>query len=213
MAEPHDHADTDSVPLSATARRSVALRLLLVEKGLLRAEDIQANVEQLENVSPATGARVVARCWTDEAFKGRMLADANAAARECGVDVFIPLVAVENTDEVHNLIVCTLCSCYPRFLIGDSPAWYKDSEYRARAVSDPRGVLEEFGLQLSADTAIHVYDSSADMRYVVIPRRPEGSEGMSQEELAELVTRDSMIGVGEARSASPVQEERERKNG
>lgn len=203
MSEPHahDHASAaESAPLSTLARRSVALRLLLVEKGRLSPDDIQTNVEWIENISPATGARIVARCWTDDAFKARMLADANAAARECGVEVLIPLVAVENTDDTHNLIVCTLCSCYPRFLIGEPPAWYKSLEYRARAVSDPRGVIAEFGLELPAETDVRVYDSAADLRYVVIPRRPAGSEGMSEEELAALVTRDSMIGVALALS-------------
>ncbi|MBT3270842.1 nitrile hydratase subunit alpha [Candidatus Poribacteria bacterium] len=214
MSETHTHEHASpaaDAPLGALAKRSVALHLLLVEKGLLCAADIHAKVEWIENISPATGARVVARCWTDEAFKQRLLADANAAAAECDVKVIIPLVAVENTDRVHNLIVCTLCSCYPRFLIGEPPAWYKSLEYRSRAVSDPRGVLREFGLEVDADTEVRVYDSSADMRYVVIPRRPPGSEGLSEEELAAFVTRDSMIGVAltlspdeAARSSSPL---------
>ncbi|MEO2003358.1 MAG: nitrile hydratase subunit alpha [Candidatus Poribacteria bacterium] len=131
-----------------------------------------------------------------------MLADANAAALECGVEVLIPLVAVENTDDVHNLIVCTLCSCYPRFLIGEPPAWYKSMGYRARAVSDPRGVVEEFGMKLDADVEVRVYDSTADLRYVVIPQRPTGTDGLSNEELATFVTRDSMIGVAPAQRQS-----------
>ena len=204
MSEPHPHgqAAAADAPLSRLAIRSVALRLLLVQKGLLAAPDIEANVQWIENISPATGARVVACCWTDEAFKQRMLADANAAALECGVEVLIPLVAVENTDDVHNLIVCTLCSCYPRFLIGEPPAWYKSMGYRARAVSDARGVVEEFGMKLDADVEVRVYDSTADLRYVVIPQRPTGTDGMSNEELATFVTRDSMIGVAPAQRQS-----------
>src|SRR5262249_8704271 len=149
--------------------------------------------------SPADGARIVARAWVDPEFKQRLLADARAAALELGLDPGPSpvVVAVENTDAVHHMVVCTLCSCYPRGLLGPPPDWYKSLPYRSRAVSDPRGVLAEFGLELDGDVELRVLDSTADMRYLVIPRRSEGTEGMSEEELAALVTRDSMIGVAE----------------
>jgi nitrile hydratase len=153
--------------------------------------------------SPADGARLVARAWVDPAFRERMLADARAAALELGLDPGPApvLVAVENTDRVHHMVVCTLCSCYPRGLLGPPPDWYKSLPYRSRAVSDPRGVLAEFGVTLDDDVELRVLDSTADIRYLVIPRRPAGSEGSSEDELAALVTRDAMIGV--AQPAAP----------
>ena len=156
----------------------------------------------LDAVTPAMGAQVVARAWVDPAFKQRLLADASAAIEELGIaaDQMTTLVAVENTASVHNVVVCTLCSCYPRTLLGLPPAWYKSLEYRSRVVVDPRGVLQEFGLEVDPDVEVRVYDSTADMRYLVVPECPAGTEGMTEAELAELVTRDSMIGVTKAQS-------------
>ena len=197
MGHGHDHepiAPDGEPPAAARAR---ALEALLVEKGVLAREEIHRSVDWLVSRSPADGARLVARAWVDPGFKARLLADARAAAAELGLDAGPAprVVAVENTDGVHHVVVCTLCSCYPRALLGPPPAWYKSLAYRSRAVSDPRGVLAEFGLELDPDVEVRVLDSTADIRYLVIPRRPPGTEGLGEDELAELVTRDSMIGV------------------
>lgn len=188
-------------PLSDVALRSVAIESLLVEKGLLTAAAVRQQVNLMDARTPAAGARVVARAWTDAAFKARLLDDPRAALSEMGLN--LPeetphLAVVENTDEVHHLVVCTLCSCYPRMLLGRPPDWYKSLAYRARAVRDPRGVMAEFGAAPPPDAAVHVLDSTADLRYLVLPRRPAGTEGMTEDELAALVTRDSMIGVTDA---------------
>ena len=185
-------------PLSEVALRSVAIEALLAEKGLLTADQVQEQVNRMDRRTPADGARVVARAWTDEDFKARLLADSRSALAEMGIN--IPeetphLSVVENTEEVHHLVVCTLCSCYPRMLLGRPPDWYKSLAYRARAVRDPRGVMAEFGAAPPTNAEVRVLDSTADMRYLVLPRRPAGTEGMSEDELAALVTRDSMIGV------------------
>ena len=185
-------------PMSEVALRSVAIEALLAEKGLLTADEVQRQVDLMDGRTPADGARVVARAWADPDFKARLLSDARSALGE--LDIEIPadtphLTVVENTEDVHNLVVCTLCSCYPRMLLGRPPDWYKSLAYRSRAVSDPRGVMAEFGTTLPADVRVDVLDSTADMRYLVLPRRPDGTEGMSEGELAALVTRDSMIGV------------------
>ena len=193
----HDQA------LSAVALRSVAIEALLAEKGLLTAGEVRQQVELMDARSPADGARVVARAWTDAGFKARLLSDARAALSELGLSLpeeTPALAVVENTESVHHLVVCTLCSCYPRMLLGRPPDWYKSLAYRARAVRDPRGVMAEFGATPPAGSEVRVLDSTADLRYLVIPRRPAGTEGMSESELAALVTRDSMIGVTEARS-------------
>jgi nitrile hydratase len=155
----------------------------------------------MDSRTPALGAKIVAHAWADAAFKARLLADAKSACAELGIDTgsLAALVAVENTDTVHNVVVCTLCSCYPRAILGLPPDWYKSLNYRSRAVKDPRGVLKEFGLELASEIEVRVYDSTADMRYLVIPARPSGTEGMGEEKLARLVTRDSMIGVAKAR--------------
>jgi nitrile hydratase alpha subunit len=204
----HDH-DHDHEPITngeepRAAARARALEELLVEKGVVTREEVRRNIDALVSRSPADGARLVARAWADPDFKQRLLADARAAALELGLDPGPSpvVVAFENTDEVHHMVVCTLCSCYPRGLLGPPPAWYKSLPYRSRAVSDPRGVLEEFGVHLNDDVELRVLDSTADIRYLVIPRRPSGTEGMSEDELAALVTRDSMIGV--AQPARPV---------
>lgn len=196
----HPHAPITDASEPPAAKRARALEELLVEKGILEREDVRARIDWLVSRTPADGARLVARAWVDEEFKSRLLADARAAALEVGLDPGPSpvVVAVENSERVHHLVVCTLCSCYPRALLGPPPAWYKSLPYRSRAVSDPRGVLREFGLELDPGVELRVLDSTADMRYLVIPRRPSGTEGMSEDELAGLVTRDSMIGVAEA---------------
>jgi nitrile hydratase alpha subunit len=195
----HDHTplgDGDEPPAAARAR---ALEALLVEKGVIAREDVREGIDWLVSRTPADGARVVARAWVDPDYRERLLADGREAAVELGIDPGPApvLVAVENTERVHHMVVCTLCSCYPRGLLGPPPDWYKSLPYRSRAVSDPHGVLAEFGVTLDDDVELRVLDSTADMRYLVIPRRPPGTDGLGEEELAALVTRDSMIGVAQ----------------
>ena len=179
---------------------AVAVEELLVETGVLTAEEIAAQVAEMDRRSPARGVRMVARAWCDDAYRTRLLADAGAAAEALDIPVDgTPLVAVENTSGVHNLVVCTLCSCYPRAILGLPPDWYKMAAYRRRAVREPRKVLAEFGTDIPPDVAVRVHDSTADMRYLVVPERPSGTEGWNEDDLAGLVTRDSMIGVARAR--------------
>ena len=183
-------------PYSYFQLMEVSLRELLVEKGIVTEAQVEATVEDMRNRTPERGARVVAHAWTDPAFKEKLLADGTRACEELGLDVpALRLVVVENTPAVHNMIVCTLCSCYPRMLLGIPPDWYKSRNYRSRAVHEPRAVLSEFGLELSPDVNIRVHDSTADMRYLVLPMRPAGTEGWSEERLAAIITRDCMIGV------------------
>jgi len=183
-------------PYSYFQLMEVSLRELLVEKGIVTEARVAATVEDIRSRSPERGARVVARAWTDPAFKTKLLADGTKACEELGLDVpALRLVVMENTPAVHNMIVCTLCSCYPRMLLGIPPDWYKSRNYRSRAVREPRAVLAEFGLHLNLETEIRVHDSTADMRYLVLPMRPAGTEGWSEERLAAIVTRDCMIGV------------------
>ena len=190
----HDHQELPSDP----ALRVMALESLLVEKGLVDPAALDALIDTYENkVGPRNGARLVARAWVDPEFKKRLLADAGSAAAEFG---YVPhgkehLVALENTPERHNLVVCTLCSCYPWPVLGLPPVWYKSAPYRSRAVIDPRGVLRELGLEISEDVEIRVWDSTSELRYLVLPERPAGSEQMNEDELAALVTRDAMIGT------------------
>lgn len=173
-----------------------ALRELLVEKGLFSAADLREAVERMDARSPAQGARVVARAWIDPQFKELLLTDGTAACRELGIDLgALRLVAVENTPTVHNLVVCTLCSCYPRNLLGLPPDWYKSRSYRSRVVREPRQVLREFGTILPDEVTVRVHDSTAQLRYLVLPARPANTEGWNEEQLAALVGRDSMIGV------------------
>jgi nitrile hydratase len=195
----HDHTPITGGDEPATAARARALEALLVEKGVLRPQEIRAGIDWLVSRTPADGARIVARAWVDPEFRQRLLADARSAALELGLDPGPSpvVVALENTEAVHHMVVCTLCSCYPRALLGPPPAWYKSLPYRSRAVSDPRGVLSEFGLQIGDDVELRVLDSTADIRYLVIPRRPPGTDRLSEEQLAALITRDSMIGVAE----------------
>ena len=192
----HDHAH--NAPPSDTAMRVKALETLLAEKGLLDSAAIDALVETYETrIGPRNGAKVVARAWTDPDYKKRLLEDGSAAIAELGFSGVQgeDMVVVENTDDVHNLVTCTLCSCYPWPTLGLPPIWFKSAPYRARSVIDPRGVLEEFGVELSDDIEVRVWDSNAELRYLVLPQRPAGTEGMSEDELAALVTRDSMIGT------------------
>ena len=183
-------------PLSYFQLMEVSLRELLVEKGVLSERQIDETVADMRARGPERGAKVVVRAWTDAGYKRRLLANGSAACEELGLDVpALRLVVVENTPEVHNVIVCTLCSCYPRTLLGLPPDWYKSRNYRSRVVREPRAVLAEFGTVIPAQVTIRVHDSTADMRYMVLPMRPAGTEGWDEERLAALVTRDSMIGV------------------
>jgi nitrile hydratase len=195
----HPHAPVTTEGEPAVAARVRALADLLLEKGVLDREEIRRRVDWLVSRSPADGARLVARAWVDDAFRERLLQDARAAAVELDLDPGPSpvVVALENTADVHHLVVCTLCSCYPKALLGPPPDWYKSLPYRSRAVSDPRGVLREFGVELEAGTEVRVVDSTADVRYLVLPRRPEGTDGLDEAALGELVTRDSMIGVAQ----------------
>jgi len=198
---PHDHAPDQDGPLSDYQLMEIAVRELLIEKQIVTADEIRRAVEAMDARSPALGARVVARAWTDPAFKARLLANGTAACQELGIEMAATkLVVVESTPAVHNLIVCTLCSCYPRMLLGLPPDWYKSRAYRARAVREPRAVLREFGTDLADDVTVRVHDSTADMRYLVLPLRPAGTEGWSEKRLAALVTRDSMVGVSVPRA-------------
>ena len=182
-------------PLSYFQLMEVTLRELLVEKGILTEDEVQAEVEAMRQRTPERGARVVAKAWVDPEFKKRLLDNGSRACAELGIDVAsLKLVVVENTPQTHNAIVCTLCSCYPRMLLGIPPDWYKSRNYRSRMVREPRAVLKEFGLEIKDDIQIRVHDSTADMRYMVLPLRPAGTEGWSEERLATLVNRDSMIG-------------------
>ena len=183
-------------PLTYFQLMEISLRELLVEKGVVTEEEVAEEVEAMRKRGYERGARVVARAWVDPEYKKRLLANGTEACEELGLEIpALKLLAVENTPEVHNAIVCTLCSCYPRMLLGIPPEWYKSRNYRSRMVREPRAVLAEFGLEIPEQVAIRVHDSTADMRYLVLPMRPAGTEGWSEERLASLVTRDSMIGV------------------
>jgi nitrile hydratase len=183
-------------PLTYFQLMEISLRELLVEKGVVTEEEVAEEVEAMRKRGYERGARVVARAWVDREYKQRLLANGTKACEELGLEVpALKLLVVENTPEVHNAIVCTLCSCYPRMLLGIPPEWYKSRNYRSRMVREPRAVLAEFGLEIPERVAIRVHDSTADMRYLVLPMRPPGTEGWSEERLASLVTRDCMIGV------------------
>jgi nitrile hydratase len=199
MPDPHEHHhhDHQAVP-SDPALRVKALESLLVEKGLVDPAALDALIDTYENkVGPRNGARVVARAWVDAEYKKRLLTNASAAIAELGYAGMQgeDMLVLENTPKIHNLVVCTLCSCYPWPVLGLPPVWYKSAPYRSRAVIDPRGVLREFGLELSDDVEVRVWDSTAELRYLVLPERPPGSEKMTEEQLAAVVTRDSMVGV------------------
>jgi len=200
MSHGHEH-DHDHETPSGPALRAEALEALLREKGLLDPAEVDAVIANYgERVGPLNGARVVARAWTDEAYRQRLLADGTAAAAELGIvggpgGQMERLVVVENSPAVHNVVVCTLCSCYPWALLGLPPRWYKDPAYRSRVVREPRAVLREFGLEVPEEKALKVWDSSAEVRYLVLPERPEGTQGFSEAQLAALVSREAMIGV------------------
>jgi nitrile hydratase len=195
--DPHaprpDHDDT----LTHHKMLEIAVRELLIEKGILTADEIREAVERMDARGPHLGAKLVAKAWVDPAFKTRLVENGSTAAEEAGVQMDQPtrLIVVENTPQVHNLVVCTLCSCYPRMVLGIPPDWYKSRAYRSRAVHEPRAVLAEFGTHLPDDVTVRVHDSTADMRYLVLPMRPKGTEDFDEAKLAALVTRDSMIGV------------------
>lgn len=187
----HDQVDTARYPLMAEA-----IRELLIEKGAVKAGDVREHLESMDERDPADGARIIAKAWTDPAFKTLLMEDGNAAVETLDLTMAdAVLVVVENTDKVHNMIVCTLCSCYPRTILGMPPDWYKSKDYRRRVVNQPRQVLREFGTEIADDVVVRVHDSNADMRYLVLPARPRGTEGWSESDLAKLVGRDCMIGV------------------
>lgn len=197
----HDRApatgpDFDSGPPSEHEIMSRAMQELLEARGVITAEEVRRRMEQFEEDYPYRGARLIAHAWSDSAFRQRLLADGKSACAELGIDLEADrLIAVENTPRVHNVIVCTLCSCYPRALLGMPPTWYKSENYRKRVVREPRAVLKEFGTVLPESVTLRVHDSNADMRYVVVPMRPAGTEGWSEEELVKIITRDSLVGV------------------
>jgi nitrile hydratase len=202
----HDHPHDHTEPPSDLVLRVKALESLLVEKGLVDPVAIDLLIDAYETkIGPRNGARVVARAWSDPAFKEALRHDATAAIASLGYSgrQGEHMKVVENTPKVHNLVVCTLCSCYPWPVLGLPPVWYKSAPYRARAVADPHGVLKEFGTELGADVEIRVWDSTSEVRYLVLPERPAGTEGWSEEQLATLVTRNSMIGVEKARPPGP----------
>jgi nitrile hydratase subunit alpha len=205
LTHPHNHGhdhEHQAVPSDLTLRVK-ALESLLVEKGLVDRSALDALVDAYEHkIGPRNGARVVARAWTDSVYRKRLLTDADAAIAELGYGGMQGehMVVVENTSKVHNLVVCTLCSCYPWPVLGLPPVWYKSAPYRSRAVIDPRGVLREFGLDLPQETEVRVWDSTAEIRYLVLPERPAGTEKLNEDQLAALVTRDAMVGVAKVMS-------------
>jgi len=199
MTHTHDHDHDHGSELSEAALRVRALETILTQKGYIDPAALDAIIETYETkIGPRNGARVVAKAWTDPAYKARLISDATSAIAELGYSgrQGEHMRVVENTSELHNIVVCTLCSCYPWPVLGLPPVWYKSRPYRSRAVMDPRGVLNDFGVELPTTTKIRVWDSTAEMRYLVLPMRPEGTETLSEDALADLVTRDSMIGTG-----------------
>lgn len=204
----HDHHDHSHDPItsvsedSSFAIREAAIRELLIEKGVFTADELRQRVEVMDERTPAIGAQIIARAWVDAEFKKHLLEDAETAIQNLDIKTSTTsrIVVVENTDQVHNVIVCTLCSCYPIAILGRPPAWYKSMAYRSRTVSNPRNVLSEFGLELDRQVEVRVHDSTADIRYIVIPKRPPKTEHLSETELANLITRDSMIGVAQAKT-------------
>jgi nitrile hydratase subunit alpha len=201
VSDHHSHEETGGTT-SPYAARIRAIEALLLEKGVLTEPEVQDNISYMEARSPANGAKLVARAWVDPNFKELLLSDGKAAASELGMDPEHPaeFIVVENTPELHNLIVCTLCSCYPRAILGRPPDWYKSFAYRSRAVREPRAVMREFGFEPPEGVEVIVHDSTADARYMVLPMRPPGTENLSEDELAELVTRDSLVGVNVPRA-------------
>jgi nitrile hydratase alpha subunit len=200
----HDHNDADTHPtqedndltLTHGEAKFIALREMLIEKGIITAEEVRRRLEFNDSATPHQGARMVARAWVDPEYKIRMLADGKKAAIELGIDVVeAEIMVIENTVHIHNLVVCTLCSCYPRSLLGEPPAWYISKAYRSRAVREPRAVMQEFGLTFPRDVEVRVHDSNADLRYLILPMRPAGTQQLSENELANLVSRDCLVGM------------------
>jgi nitrile hydratase len=200
----HDHNDADTHPaqedndltLTPGEAKFIALREMLIEKGIITAEEVRRRLEFNDSATPHQGARMVARAWVDPEYKIRMLADGKKAAIELGIDVVeAEIMVIENTVNIHNLVVCTLCSCYPRSLLGEPPAWYISKAYRSRAVREPRAVMQEFGLTFPRDVEVRVHDSNADLRYLILPMRPAGTQQLSESELANLVSRDCLVGM------------------
>ena len=187
----HDFSETDHYPLLVEA-----IRQLLIEKEIVKARDVQERLDFMDSRGVEHGARIVVKAWTDPDYKGRLMADGTAAVKELGIPMAdLELVVVENTAETHNLIVCTLCSCYPRTILGLPPDWYKSKTYRSRAVNEPRNVMREFGTIIPDNVIVRVHDSNADMRYLVLPERPVGTQDWSEEQLTEIITRDCLVGV------------------
>jgi nitrile hydratase len=211
----HAHAppqkDHDAGPVGAYEVLEEAVRALLIERGVVTAKEIAAQVDVMDSRTPALGATVVAHAWVDPAYKKRLLQDTRAALGELGIDIgtLAEFRVIENTAKVHNIITCTLCSCYPKMLLGIPPAWYKSLAYRSRSVADPRGVLGEFGVELPKGVEVRVHDSTADLRYIVLPMRPKGTRDWSEADLAQLITRDCMIGT--AIPAAPAKRSASRK--
>lgn len=204
MHDGHDHdhsttfqADHDSGPATPYEALEAAVRELLIEKGVLTEEEIARQIDMTDSRSGALGAKVVAKAWSDPGFKERFLKDCRAALAELDIDIgeVAEFVAIENTPDVHNVVVCTLCSCYPKLLLGIPPAWYKSLAYRSRTIREPRAVLKEFGTEIADDVEVRVHDSTADLRYIVLPARPEGTDGWDEDQLAAIVSRDCMIGT------------------
>ncbi len=196
----HDHARTfqpdHAEPISDAALVGLALRELLIEGGYYTAEEELAVIANMQGASPENGGKIVARAWTDPDYKHRLLSNGAESIKELGFELEpYEFTVMENTEQVHNVIVCTLCSCYPRALLGMSPAWYKSKSYRSRVVREPRAVLSEFGVSLTDDVDVRVHDSTAELRYMILPQRPAGTEGWSEDDLAALITRDSLIGT------------------
>ncbi|MBO6949412.1 MAG: nitrile hydratase subunit alpha [Rhodospirillales bacterium] len=205
----HDHADyqpdIEDFPFSERMVMTQAVAELIVEKGICTADELRQQIELMDSKEPALGARLVAKTWVDPNYKARVLDNCAKAAAEIGIDIGdIPIKAIENTADVHNIVVCTLCSCYPRLLIGLPPDWYKSRAYRSRAVKEPRKVLEEFGTHIPDNVEVRVHDSTADLRYLVLPARPDGTGDWDEQQLARLITRDSMVGVTPAKSPEDI---------
>ena len=200
----HDHNDAHTHPtqedndltLTSGEAKFIALREMLIEKGIITGEEVRKRLEFNDSATPHQGARMVARAWVDPEYKIRMLADGKKAAIELGIDVVeAEIMVIENTVNIHNLVVCTLCSCYPRSLLGEPPAWYVSKAYRSRAVREPRAVMQEFGLKFPRDVEVRVHDSNADLRYLILPMRPAGTQQLTENELANLVSRDCLVGM------------------
>ena len=217
MSDTHDHdheiltyADDSRHDVDENARyvlMAEALRELLIEKGTIKADDVREHLEFMDSRGVELGAKIVAKAWVDPDYKKRLIADGTAAVGEFDIPMLdLELIVVENTDKVHNLVVCTLCSCYPRTILGLPPDWYKSKSYRSRAVNEPRQVMAEFGTELADDVTVRVHDSNADMRYLVLPQRPKDTDGWSEEDLAKLVSRDCLIGVSFPKSAASMQD-------